>query len=156
MHETHVLEQAKAIASQLLTLTREIFAPDHDAAADLPVAQLRVCGILYGGPRPMSALSRELGISFSATTQIADRLERARLVRRVAQGTDRRAKRLELTLRGEKIMRQREQHRIARVSALLEHLPAPARAEVQAALDLLVRACMATKEQTLLAEMAGQ
>ena len=47
------------------------------SAAELPLAQLRVCGVLCDGPRPMSAVSRELGVSLSAMTQIADRLERA-------------------------------------------------------------------------------
>ena len=45
----------------------------------------------------MSSLGRELGVSLSAITQIADRLERAGLVTRVAKGGDRRVRRLELT-----------------------------------------------------------
>ena len=50
----------------------------------------------------MSALSREFGVSLSAMTRIADRLERARLVKRVAEGGDRRIRHLQLTPRGEK------------------------------------------------------
>ena len=86
----------------------------------MPLAQLRVCGILYDGPRPMSALSRELGVSLSAMTQIADRLERARLVNRVAEGADRRIRCLQLTERGQKLMRSREDARNRRVLAVLE------------------------------------
>ena len=47
-----------------------------DPADDLPLAQLRVCSLLVGGDRSISCLSRELGITMSATTQLADRLER--------------------------------------------------------------------------------
>ena len=38
----------------------------------------------------MSALGRKLGVSLSAMTQIADRLERADMVKRVAEDSDRR------------------------------------------------------------------
>jgi len=57
----------------------------NDPAVELPLAQLKVCSLLYGGPLSMSAWA-ELGVSLSAMTQIADRLERARLVKRVNQG----------------------------------------------------------------------
>ena len=58
-------------------MMRQLFSADDHLAAELPLAQLRVCGMLYDGPHPMSVLSRELGVSLSAMTQIADRLERA-------------------------------------------------------------------------------
>jgi len=144
MDETASLEQAKAVAALLLGLARHLLAADHDPAAELPLAQLRVCGILYGGPRRMSALSRELGVSLSAMTQIADRLERARLVRRVAEGTDRRIRCLRLTPRGRRIMRRREEARLRRSVAALAHLSAEAKTEVLAALERLVCACEAS------------
>ena len=107
---------------------------DDDAVAELPLAQLRVCGILHRGPRPMSALSRDLGVSLSAMTQIADRLERANLVKRVAEDNDRRVRCLRLTPRGESIMRRREDVRTGRITAALARLPAKKRKEVLAAL----------------------
>jgi len=149
MDETVTLEQAQEIASLLVDLTRRVFLPDDDQVGELPVAQLRVCGILFahGGSRPMSALSRELAVSLSAMTQIADRLERARLVRRVAEGSDRRVRCLQLTERGEKIMRHREDSRVRRVKAALEHLSPKARQEVTAALETLTSASAAATEQ---------
>ena len=84
------LEQAKTLAESLPTLMRQLMAGHDDPAAELPLAERRVCTLLCGEPLPMSALGRELGGSSSAMTQIADRLERARLVKRVAQGDDRR------------------------------------------------------------------
>ena len=79
------LEEANKIASLLPALMRQLFTLDDDLAVDLPLAQLRVCASLQDGPLPMSALSRELGVTLSAMTQIADRLERANLVSRVAE-----------------------------------------------------------------------
>jgi DNA-binding MarR family transcriptional regulator len=147
MDETGSLAQAKAIDSLLLGLGRHLFSTDDQPAAELPVGQLRVCGILYGGPRPMSALSRELGVSLSAMTQIADRLARARLVSRVPKGTDRRVRCLQLTPRGAKLMRDREDSRVRRVSAALEHLSPEQRKELLAALDTFTDACAAASGQ---------
>ena len=140
MDKTDLSNQATTAASLLVALTREFFTPDGSLAEQMPLAQLRVCGILYDGPRPMSALSRELGVSLSAMTQIADRLERARLVNRVADGMDRRIRCLQLTERGQKLMRSREEARNRRVLAVLEQLSPGARSEVLAALETLVEA----------------
>jgi DNA-binding MarR family transcriptional regulator len=145
MVPTGVQDQARAIATLLPALMRQLMAGEDDPAVELPLAQLRVCNVLYQGPRSMSTLSRELGVSLSAMTQIADRLERVRLVRRVAAGKDRRIRRLQLTRRGEQMMRVREDARIERVAAVLEHLPADARGDVLAALQVLLRASVAAR-----------
>jgi DNA-binding MarR family transcriptional regulator len=156
MDEIPTLKQARAIASLLPALMRHLFATDDDLATELPLAQLRVCGILSGGPRPMSALSRELGVSHSAMTQIADRLERARLVKRVAEGADRRIRCLQLTRRGERIMRIREDFRARRVLAVLERLSPEARREVLATLEMLTRASAAANGQAATVEPIGE
>jgi len=140
MDHDHILEQAENVATLLRSLLRELTSGLDDPAVDLPLAQLRVCTVLHGEPRPMSSLSRELGVSLSAITQIADRLERAGLVMRVAKGNDRRVRRLELTTRGEKMMRLHEQVRIQRMSAALAHLSPKQRQEVALALQTLIRA----------------
>jgi DNA-binding MarR family transcriptional regulator len=147
MNHTVTMEDAKAIATLLPSLMRQLGAGHDDPAAELPLAQLRVCSVLAGGPRPMSALGRELRVSLSAMTQLADRLERARLVKRVAQGDDRRVRCLQLTERGEKIMRSHRESRIERASAVLEHLSPTARQEVLAALRTLLDACTALRGQ---------
>jgi DNA-binding MarR family transcriptional regulator len=141
MNETLIIHQAQTINSLLPVLMRRLSAFDDDPVAELPLAQLRVCSILTEGARPMSALGRELGISLSAVTQIADRLERTGLVRRVAAGNDRRIKHLQLTEQGEKIMYHREEERVNRVRAVLEHLPPEARQNVLASLETLMHAC---------------
>ena len=43
-------EQARTVASQLFRLIRQLSVGDDAAVAELPLAQLRVCGILHGGP----------------------------------------------------------------------------------------------------------
>lgn len=137
MNET-IQSQAQTAAAFLLQLVQGLF-PGDDPAAKLPVAQLRVCNNLRGGRRSMSELSRKLGVSLSAMTQLADRLEKAHLVKRVAQTADRRVRCLQLTERGEKIMQTREEARVQRMSALLERLSPDARQEVQDVLGMMVR-----------------
>jgi DNA-binding MarR family transcriptional regulator len=82
-------------------------------------------------------------------TQIADRLERARLVKRVAEGSDRRIRCLQLTERGGKMMRRREDARIQNVLAVLERLTPEARSEVLASLETLAGACTRAGEQAV-------
>ena len=139
-----VRQQAQDLVSLLLGLTRELLVVD-DVTAELPLRQLRVCALLHEGARSMSVLSRELGVSLSATTQIADRLIRARLVKRVFEGTDRRVRSLQLTKRGQRIMRLRESARVERMLGVVEQLPPKARREVLAAFSLLLKATTATK-----------
>lgn len=136
-------QQARGIVSLLPTLMRMLSTFDNDPAAELPLAQLRVCSILGDGPHSMSALSREFGVSLSAMTRIADRLERARLVKRVMEGNDRRIRHLQLTPRGKRIMQQRDEARVRSVAAVLEHLSPKERKEVRSALATLMTACTA-------------
>jgi DNA-binding MarR family transcriptional regulator len=102
----------------------------------------------------MSSLSDELGVTLSALTQIADRLESAGLVTRVARGSDRRVRYLQLTERGETVMRLREDARVRRTLAVLERLSPGAREEVTAALETLFNACTAIRGQDAAREAA--
>jgi DNA-binding MarR family transcriptional regulator len=146
MEEPLAAQQAEGVAALLLALMRQVFRPDDGLAAALPVGQLRVCGLLYDAPRPVSALSRELGVSVSAMTQIADRLEKAGLVKRVANGIDRRVRSLQLTACGQRSMQLLEKSRVRRVAAVLEQVAPEARPAVTAALETLVHACAASRQ----------
>jgi DNA-binding MarR family transcriptional regulator len=141
LRDDTLLDQAAQLECLLPLLARRLFTldPSHPAM-DLPVAQLRVCTILQAGPRAMSAISEELGISISAITQIADRLERAGFVERVTEPDDRRMKRLQLTPHGAEVMRSRREQRVRRVADALAQLPPAAREAVLAALQALVEA----------------
>jgi DNA-binding MarR family transcriptional regulator len=142
--DREVSEQATLAAAILPKLMRQMFSVD-DPLNDLPLAQLRVCGMLFEEPRSMSALSRELGVSLSAMTQLADRLERVGLVERVPEGSDRRVRMLCLTQQGQRIIQNHRAGRIGCVAAVFRHLSPASRTEILAALETLLRACEASK-----------
>ncbi len=144
-HDDEIELQAAQIEQLLPGLARRLFAvdPDHPLA-DLPVAQLRACSLLFQrGARTMSQVGEDLSISLSAVTQLADRLERAGLVARTSEnapGCDRRTKRLCLTPRGETLMHSRRAARLRRTEQALRHLPAQSRQAVLSALETLLHA----------------
>jgi DNA-binding MarR family transcriptional regulator len=138
--------QARAMISLLPAVMRGLFRMDDDLATELPLAQLRVCTILQNGPQSMSTLSREVGVTLSAMTQIADRLERAKMVTRVSAGADRRVRRLQLTEHGEHLMRRRDEERLRAAQAALRQLAPEARDATLKNLEQLLQACMAAKE----------
>lgn len=144
--KTEMSIQAQAVISILPAVMRNLFGLDDDLATELPLAQLRVCSILQDGPRSMSMLSREMGVSLSAMTQIADRLERSRLVKRVSEDTDRRVRCLQLTPHGERLMHRRDEERLQSAEAVLRHLSPSARNEMLKNLEMLLQACFAAKE----------
>lgn len=129
-----VQAQARAMDTIFKAIGRRILVHD-DAALDIPLRQFRICAALFEGARSMKELSVELGVSQSAITQIADRLEAAGLVTRGAVGDDRRVKNLELTPRARKLLREREEQRIDRVREILEQLSPPDREVLLESLD---------------------
>jgi DNA-binding MarR family transcriptional regulator len=140
-------EEAETVASLLPAIMRQLFTLDNDPAANLPLTQIRVCFNLLDGPRQMSTLSHELGVTLSAMTQIADRMERTKLVCRVAEEKDRRVRCLQLTPRGETIMRRHENLRIRSIAAVIEHLSPNERKELIAALETLLRASIKVNKE---------
>ena len=141
MDESVLLDQSSAVASTLSGLIRTFFSiGEGDPVTELPVAQIRVCGMLRDGPHTMSALSKELGISLSAVTQIADRLERSGMVERVCEADDRRVKSLRLTPSGRDTMRRRAEKRTGRVLEALRTLTREEREAVLAGLSTLLDA----------------
>jgi len=132
--------QAETVVAALKSILRDMFIVD-DATSDLPLRQLRVCAFLAEGPRSMSALSRELGVSLSAITQIADRLVAAGLAERVAEEADRRVRCLQLTIQGRQIMQRRQQIKIRRAQAALQHISRGDQKKLLASLANLKHAC---------------
>src|SRR5438132_7253453 len=145
MSENTLLTQAAQLECLLPKLMRRLFTLDaNHPAMELPLAQLRVCTLLQAGPRTISALSEELGISVSAVTQIADRLERVGFVERLVEPDDRRIKQLQLTPSGAGVMRSRRELRVRRAADALHHLSPEMREAVLHALRALVEASLAT------------
>lgn len=145
MDHTDTLQQARTMAELLPALMRQLVAGENDSVQDLPLTQLRVCHLLYRGPQSMSALGRELAVSLSAMTQLADRMEQAGLVKRVPKWGDRRIRCLQLTDHGEKMMRRRDDARTERLLAVLKRIDPHAREEVLAALHTLIQASVAAR-----------
>ncbi len=66
-------------------------------------ARMKLLGVLHGsGPKIMSELSEDLGVTARNVTALVDALEVEGLVRRVPHATDRRATVIELTAAGTK------------------------------------------------------
>lgn len=139
MSDEALREQSEAVVTLLTTLWRRLSTLDaDDPAMEIPGAQMRVCGMLRDGPRTMSALSDELGISHSAITQIADRLERAQMVERVPGEDDRRCKKLRLTSHGLEVVNARLERRVARTMEILRPLSKQERDAAITALSALL------------------
>jgi DNA-binding MarR family transcriptional regulator len=85
----------------------------------------------------MSALSRELGISLSAVTQVADRLERSGLVERITEAGDHRVKSLQLTERGRQVVEARNKNRAERILDALSQMQPEERARAVVGLRTL-------------------
>ena len=131
-----VQAQARELDAILMALGRQILK-DNDPVGELPLRQLRVCMMLWAGSRAMSDLSRELGVTLSAMTQIANRLERAGMVTRGFETTDRRVRQLSLTPRAQRMLHVRQESRISRIATVLDRIEPVARGKALAALDAL-------------------
>ncbi|HLV80033.1 MAG TPA: MarR family transcriptional regulator [Chthonomonadaceae bacterium] len=157
MTDETIEEQAACLEALIPRLMRRLFTldPNHPSL-ELPLAQLRLCSVLQSGPRTLSGVSEELGISLSAVTQLADRLERAGLVERVHSVEDRRLKNLQLTAQGAEIMRTRRVMRTRGVARALEKLSPEERANLQRALQALQEATLAANQkETPTADILG-
>ena len=162
MYQPELMQIAESLAGLIPRLARGMASPGKlagrakDPADDLPLAAAAaVHGVLSEGPRAMSALSRELGVSLSSLTQIADRLERARLVKRTAAEEDRRVRCLQLTARGAAMMRKRRDARLRHSLAVLEHLSSSERELVRTAMETLVTACTRARSDDGITAIAG-
>jgi DNA-binding MarR family transcriptional regulator len=141
-------EQGGQLTDLVSRLLRTVFIlRDDDPTIHLPVAQLRVCNLLADGPRTISALAREMQVTVSAVTQIADRLESASLVERVPGKRDRRTRHLRLTHHGMEALRVRRAQRVQRACEVLRTLNPAARVRVLRALRALLKAVALAEKQ---------
>jgi DNA-binding MarR family transcriptional regulator len=103
-------------------------------AARLTTAQLAVLEFARE-PQTVSAVATYLGLSRPATSQLIDRLVRARLVRRIESTSDRRKRNVILSAKGETLVDRVAAARAARFASALAILPAP----VAARFELVLR-----------------
>ncbi|MEK0101071.1 MarR family transcriptional regulator [Streptomyces sp. A475] len=92
------------------------------------------------GPCRLSELARAEGVSQPNMTQLVTRMERAGLVRRVADDNDGRAVLVEATDSGLDVFRQRRAERAQALELLIEGLTQPEQQAVHIALPALARA----------------
>ena len=97
--------------------------------------QAHLLCVLISGPLGMTELSRILSIERSSLTSMVDRLERRDLVARVANPTDRRACRIELTAAGKDLAHQCHDAVVDRIRDLTSELPAASRTTLTKALQ---------------------
>ncbi|MFF3782355.1 MarR family winged helix-turn-helix transcriptional regulator [Streptomyces sp. NPDC001933] len=92
------------------------------------------------GPHRLTELARAEGASQPNMTQLITRMERAGLVRQVADPHDGRAVLVEATDAGLEVFRQRRAERADALRLLIEELSEPAQRAVRVALPALARA----------------
>jgi DNA-binding MarR family transcriptional regulator len=133
--------RAAEIESLLPRLTRLLYRTTEDSIlADLPLAQMRIVRILYGGSRTVTSLGEELALTPSAVTQLVNRLEDGGWVTRAEDNEDRRVKRLELTDYAVQLMKNRQQRRVNRLEQILARLTEEQQRSLHCNLLLLMEA----------------
>lgn len=100
----------------------------------------------HRGPCGMSGISEGYDITPAATSQLVDKLVQGGLIQRVEDPTDRRAKLLSLTEKGEEFVQRGIEERYRWVEELAGKLSAEERAQVSAALDVMTRAAQGMEE----------
>jgi DNA-binding MarR family transcriptional regulator len=155
-----IYEQAEQLNQLLPALAHHLFAQpkvsdDGTLSGGLSPTQLRLCLLLEAGAQNMSTLSEEMGITMSAVTQLADRLERAKVVERSTGQEDRRVKLLQLTPYGKEILQARLHSRLRRMTDALSLLPPDLRVTLLQNLTNLLEACyvVAPEVQNTIAEV---
>jgi MarR family transcriptional regulator for hemolysin len=146
--ENALNDHAAELERILTRLMRALFPLDESSSvSDLSIAQMRICSLLADRPRSLSCLAAELGVSGSAATQVADRLERLGMVTRQPSAHDRRVKLLLLTERGLTMMLARRQRRIQNVVRVLSQLSPEERERTLYRLQSLLEATVLTLDK---------
>lgn len=103
----------------------------------------------HKGACGMSDISERFEITPAAASQLVDKLVQSGLVQREEDPSDRRAKLLNLTEKGEELVQQGHAERYRWVEELGKKLTAEERAQVSEALDLLTRAAEELEEEAV-------
>ena len=94
----------------------------------------------YRGACGMSEISERFSISAAAASQLVDKLVQSGLMTREEDPSDRRAKLLNLTDKGEELIRQGIEERYRWVDQLAEKLTDEERVQISEALNIMTRA----------------
>lgn len=117
-------ERAIKLEELLPKALRTLFKPaGDDPLVEIPVGQMRMIRLLTMHPWTPSHLGEELGLSVSAVTQMANRLEAIGYLTRLEDPTDRRVKHLVLSSVGKRLMAERQENRVTVLEAVLAVMP---------------------------------
>jgi DNA-binding MarR family transcriptional regulator len=146
--ENDAKQQAAELTFLISALMRTLYSLETgDLALELPLAQIRACAAITEEPLTITALSSALGISLSAATQLADRLEKAFLVERFVLPDDHRVKLLRMTPHGKQIIDARRARRVERTAKALDVLSAEDRTLVISSIRRLYEAGKSVNSQ---------
>ncbi len=113
----------------------------EDPASGLSAARLSALSVLvFGGARTLGELAAAEHVRPATMTRIAQALEEDGLVRRESDPKDGRVTRLRATAKGERVMWQGRERRVANLADLLARLSPQDVARVREAADLVERA----------------
>lgn len=140
-------DRAIRIEGLLPRVLRTLFKPDpNDPLVDIPVGQMRMLRLLTLKAWTPSNLGEELGLSVSAVTQMANRLDSIGFVSRVEDPLDRRVKHLTLTPLGRANMIRRRDRRVYRLESVMSNMPVDRQVEFIALLEELIEASAEASE----------
>jgi len=112
----------------------------EDKASGLSGPRLSALSVLvFGGPRPMSALAAAEQVQPPTISRLVRELERDGLVERVRDVADRRVLQVRATPLGRRLMEEGRRRRVARLAAALEGLPPADRKLLARSADLIQR-----------------
>lgn len=101
----------------------------------------------YRGPCGMSEVSERFDISAAAASQLVDKLVHAGYLERTEDPSDRRAKLLRLSAKGEELIKQGIEERYHWMDDLTSNLSREEQGKVVGALDILTKAAQAMEEK---------
>ncbi|MGP4012934.1 MarR family winged helix-turn-helix transcriptional regulator [Streptomyces sp. 4N124] len=141
MHE-RVTETDAPVEDLIIAVERMVRHMRHySVAGGLSTAASSALGrLIREGTCRLTDLARSEAVSQPNMTQLVTRMERAGLVRRVADHNDGRAVLVEVTDTGLEVFRQRRAERAHALHLLIEELSEPERQAVRIALPALARA----------------
>lgn len=132
------LADAHGLSARLFQVIDRMRSDFAAIAAEFDLTPLQArCLLQLGQAQPMRELAEHLACEPSNVTGLADRLEAAGLVERVAGETDRRVKLLQLTDRGARV-RARLSDRVAAGSTVTARLSEAERRSLSGLLDRLL------------------
>ncbi len=136
------IERAIKLEALVPRLIRDLFHyTNDDQWIELPVGQIRVMRMLYGGPSTPSDLGSQLSLSVSAITQVCNRLETMGLLERSEDTDDRRVRHLRLSHSGYMLMHRRHASRVRSARMALAALDDEKQQAIIDSLEALLAVC---------------